>query len=114
MGDDVEPVQHMEGMPGSLPDGAKIRLPHVAAYEPKSSDPFLAKPLEEGVDGGQRSMLSNPDQAAHADIDLIDQRQVSLAEFPLNLATSGYVAAVSAMTIIGRSEALEAPVTSSE
>jgi hypothetical protein len=75
-------------LPASLADGAKIRLPHITAHKPESSDPFLAEPCEEGVDGGQRSMLSNPDQTAHADTRSDRPASGRFGGIPLNLVNS--------------------------
>src|SRR5438132_7126004 len=88
MGHDVEAVEDMKSMGDLLTDGPQVGLPHVAADEAELGHALGPEPLEEGIDGVERAVLADPDQAADADVDLVDEGEVGLAEFPLYLVDS--------------------------
>ena len=62
-----------------LADDLQIGLPHVGADEYDFGNYFLAHGGEESLEGFEGSLLTHPEQAGDADIDLVDQRQVLVA-----------------------------------
>src|SRR5215468_5673813 len=79
VGHDMKAVEDMQSLGALLPDELQIGLPHVRADEGNLRDYFLAHGGEESLKGFDGAFLAYPEQAGHADIDLIDQRQVFVA-----------------------------------
>src|ERR1700694_4418409 len=88
LGHDVKAVEHVQAMSGPLANDLQVRLPHVATDEAKPLDPIGTEPIEERPESFRGPLLTDPDQPAHTDVDLVDKRQISLPEFPLNLVDS--------------------------
>src|SRR5215471_13107117 len=79
VGDDMKAVEDMQGLGALLADELQIGLPHVRADKSNLRDNFLAHGGEESLKGFDGALLAYPEQAGHADIDLIDQRQLFVA-----------------------------------
>jgi len=94
----VEAVQDVDGPLGTAGDHVQVGLPHVAAHELKPGTPLRPEPAEETHQRLELPVLVDPQQAAPAFVDLVDQRHgaVSLAKRDLIDADGPYVRQVPA------------------
>jgi hypothetical protein len=69
----------MQGLGTFLTNELQVRLPHVRADEGDLGDDFWAHGGEESLKGCEGAFLAHPEQAGHADLDLVHQGQVFVA-----------------------------------
>ena len=82
---DMEAVEHVQGLPGALADHGQVGLPHVGADHPQGRGAVGAEPLEEALEGLDLALLADPQQAAAAGVELVDEGQVAMAGLPGDL-----------------------------
>lgn len=71
----VKAIHHMHRVSGHRGDDRQIGLPHVAADESKAGDNLRSEDRQPLAQRRLGSLLSNPEQAASARVDLVDDRQ---------------------------------------
>jgi len=81
----VEAVEDVEGVGAVLGDQVEVGLPHVGADELDLPGQLAADQREELLEALEGAILADPEQADHAGLDLVDQRQVLMAAAVLDL-----------------------------
>ena len=85
VGDDVKPVENMQGLARFFGDGAQIGPPHIAANKAQAGAAPGAEPMEKGQQGLYFSIRPDPQQPLAVGIDLVDHRQIAVPAFPQDL-----------------------------
>ena len=85
MAHDVEPVQHMNGLPRFFGNDLQVRPPHIGSDKPERLAPLFPEPAKEPQKGFHLAVPSDPQEASSMDIDLIHQGQVPMAFLPGDL-----------------------------
>src|SRR5260370_263991 len=75
----MEAVEDMEGLRAFLTNYLQIWLPHVRASEQDFRRQVVADQGEESLKRFDGSLLADPEQTSHPEIDLVDQGQVLVA-----------------------------------
>ena len=76
---DVEAIQYMDGLAGLFGDDFQVGLPHVAAHVFQPRAALRTQPAEEAQQGLDLPIPADPQQTLAVGIDLVDQRQVTMA-----------------------------------
>ena len=76
LGDDVKPIQDVDGLGTALPDHADIGPPHVRADEFDARAGLRPQHGEEPLEGLHGALLTHPQETHHAGLDLVDQGQI--------------------------------------
>jgi hypothetical protein len=88
VGDDVEAVEDMQRLAAVFADELQIRLPHVGADEYDFRNDVLAHSGEESLEGFDGSFFAYPEQAGHAQIDLVDKGEIFVTSGVLDFVDS--------------------------
>src|SRR5580700_3750014 len=84
----MEAVEDVQCLGALLTDDFQIGLPHVGADEDDLRSHFVANNLKESLKGFDGPLAADPEQAGHAEVDLVDQRQVLMPFGVLDLVDS--------------------------
>src|SRR5277367_60415 len=87
-------------------DTVEVGLPHVAAHDAQRLRPRLTEPGEEALEGLRRAGLGDPEQAAAAGVDLVDEREVRVPLAVLDLVDADRV---DALEVAMREPVLDGP-----
>ena len=79
LGHDVKTIQNMQGLGAFLTNDLQIGFPHIRADEDDLRGDLFTYGGEESLERLNGSFLAHPEQADHAQVDLIHQRQVLVA-----------------------------------
>lgn len=78
VGHDVEAVEHVHGVAGTLGDHREVGPPHVGADEAQGGAAGGAEPVEEPVERRGPAFPADPQQSPAMVVDLVDEGQVAL------------------------------------
>ncbi len=78
----------MDSLPRLFGNHFQVRLPHVAADKLQRFTSILAKPVKEPQQCLDCTLVSNPQQSLAVFINLVDQRQITVAPLPSNFVNT--------------------------